>query len=267
MTIFNSQLGLFNKEYFSETGQMSGRKRSKSGVQLYLFPESELDRLKKRRIIKLLEAELSRPVELVVTRNRSVVLSSRKTRRGIEIRIHQVFLQADRRVILAVADLIKKGSQPAREIIDQYIRKNQRKIQSKKKRRELVLRAQGKVYDLAKILKKLGEKYHLPTRGIKITWSNARLKPGQSSIRLGSYNHDHRLIRVHPALDNVRVPRYFVEYIVYHELLHALIPPVSRNGRKNFHPAKFRELEKRFSYYQQAREFERYITKHWLKAD
>jgi len=246
---------------------MSKKKKSKSKVQLYLFPESELVRLKKRRIIKMLEAELSRPVELLLTNNRSVVLSSRRSRKGIEIRLHQVFLQADRRVILAVADLIKKGSQPAREIIDQYIRKHQRKIQSKKKRKTLILRTQGKVYDLAKILKRLGEKYHLPTRGIKITWSNARLRPGQGSIRLGSYNHDQRLIRVHPALDDIRVPRYFVEYIVYHELLHALIPPVSRNGRRNFHPAKFRELEKKFTYYQQAREFEKYITRHWLRAD
>ena len=246
---------------------MSKKKNSKSKVQLYLFPESELVRLKKRRIIKMLEAELSRPVELLLTNNRSVVLSSRRSRKGIEIRLHQVFLQADRRVILAVADLIKKGSQPAREIIDQYIRKHQRKIQSKKKRKTLILRTQGKVYDLAKILKRLEEKYHLPTRGIKITWSNARLRPGQGSIRLGSYNHDQRLIRVHPALDDIRVPRYFVEYIVYHELLHALIPPVSRNGRRNFHPAKFQELEKKFTYYQQAREFEKYITRHWLRAD
>ena len=242
---------------------MPKRSDSKCLTQLYLFPETELAHLKKRRIMKILENELNKQVDVIITRNRSVVLSSKTERKRVQVRMHQVFLEADRRVIRAVAELIKKDSSTARKIIDHYIQKNHKKIQAKK-RRGIQLQPRGRVYDLTKILKSLSEKYNLRVRGIKITWSNARIRPGQQSIRLGSYNHEQKLIRVHPALDSPDVPRYFVEYIVYHELLHALIPPVTKNGRKDFHPPNFKELEQKFSYYKQAREFERFITKTWL---
>ena len=54
-----------------------------------------------------------------------------------------------------------------------------------------------------------------------------RARAGQAprrSIKLGSYSATERLIRVHPALDRPWVPRYFVSYIVYHEMLHHVIP-------------------------------------------
>jgi len=232
--------------------------------QLLLFPESELDHIKKKRIIRILSEELSAPVDIELTLNRSLVLSSRKRHGTFQVRMHQAFLHADHRIIKAVADLIKKGSKPARIMINEYLKTHSRQIQPKRKTRALILNAQGKTYDLMKIMREIKTKYGIAKRGVKITWSNARLHKRQQSIRLGSYNHDEKLIRVHPSLDNPSVPKYFVEYIVYHELLHALVPPQDRPGRRNFHPREYHHLEKQFEHFKEARKYEKYITNHWL---
>ena len=70
-------------------------------------------------------------------------------------------------------------------------------------------------------------------------------KERASTIKLGSYSAVDRLIRVHPALDQKWVPRYFVAYIVYHEMLHHVIPGSRGLGRVNLHPPEFKEREKR----------------------
>jgi predicted metal-dependent hydrolase len=133
-----------------------------------------------------------------------------------------------------------------------------------KSARAIVLEPKGKVYDLEKILRELAKKYDLHPRRIKITWSRSRIRKGQQTIRLGSYNHDERLIRVHSSLDQASVPQYFVEYIVYHELLHALVPPENKRGKKDFHPPEYHKLEQKFEHFKEARKFEKYITSHWL---
>jgi len=232
--------------------------------QLLLFPETETEHQKKQRIVKILESELAAPVKIALTRNRSSVLTCRRQRGRVEIKMHQVFLSADRRVLKAVADLIRKGSQPARRVIDAYLRLHRGQIQRAKKARAVILNPGGKVYDLEKILKDLKRKYNLHPRGVKITWAYSRIRRRQRSIRLGSFHQDEKLIRVHASLDNPSVPRYFVEYIVYHELLHALVKPEERPGRRNFHPRQYHALEKKFEHFKQARKFEKYITAHWL---
>jgi hypothetical protein len=67
-----------------------------------------------------------------------------------------------------------------------------------------------------------------------------------------------RLIRVHPILDRPWVPRYFVSYIVYHEMLHHVIPQSQGSGRRMLHPPIFQARERLF------RDFDRALA--WEKA-
>jgi hypothetical protein len=65
------------------------------------------------------------------------------------------------------------------------------------------------------------------------------------------------LIRIHCLLDQSFVPRYVVENVVFHEMLHQLIPRQYMNGRWSIHPPEFRRQERRFCYYQQAEQWQR----------
>jgi len=243
------------------------KKQVKRGrrTQLLLFPETELDALKRKRIERILRRELCKEVELNFNRNRVVVVSSKNTPSSVQVRLHQVFLEADHRVIKAIAELIKDKSSSARELLDSFISSHHRRIHPKKKKRVLVLNSKGRVYDLRRLLKEVALEYDLSFRRIKISWSKARIRRGQRSLRLGSYSLKERLIRVNDKLDHPRVPRYFVKFIIFHELLHSAILPVKEKGRINYHPRDFYKIEKRFKNYEQAKRYERLITRTWLR--
>jgi hypothetical protein len=53
------------------------------------------------------------------------------------------------------------------------------------------------------------------------------------------------------------VPRYFVEYVVFHEMLHHMMPMPVKAGRRELHPPQFREREQRFRHFTRAIEWER----------
>jgi len=75
---------------------------------------------------------------------------------------------------------------------------------------------------------------------------------------MGVYFHDQKVIRIHPALDDARVPRYFVEMVVFHEMLHQIHPPaVDAVGRRIVHGPDFRAAERRFPGYLRARAWEK----------
>ncbi|MCE9593090.1 MAG: hypothetical protein K8S98_02755 [Planctomycetes bacterium] len=91
-----------------------------------------------------------------------------------------------------------------------------------------------------------------------ITFGRAGAARARRSLRLGSYDPRAHLIRIHPVLDQDFVPRWFVRYIVFHELLHAAIPiERGRDGRRVFHGPRFRARERAFSDYARAIEWER----------
>ncbi len=73
---------------------------------------------------------------------------------------------------------------------------------------------------------------------------------------MGTYLIDERIIRIHPALDQPFVPRYFVEWVVYHEMLHHVVPMPVVNGRRVYHSDEFRDLERRFDDFERARAWE-----------
>ncbi len=69
--------------------------------------------------------------------------------------------------------------------------------------------------------------------------------------------HKAREIRIHPALDKPDVPRFFVAFIVFHEMLHQLFPSERDTGRHVHHPRAFRDREKAFPLYEAAMTWER----------
>jgi len=83
--------------------------------------------------------------------------------------------------------------------------------------------------------------------GVRIGWSHSR-----SRTMLGHYDSSHRTITVTRWLDRRRVPRYVVEYLVFHEMLHARFPVEHRNHRRVLHSKAFREAERGFPHYQRA---------------
>jgi hypothetical protein len=110
----------------------------------------------------------------------------------------------------------------------------------------------GRYHDLDLILADLRACYFPNCAAVRICWGRWSGRSRPRSMRFGAYLPEEKLIRIHPALDQAFVPRSFVEFIVYHELLHHVIPPVRVNGRYQIHSAAFRRREREFPAYAEA---------------
>jgi hypothetical protein len=110
----------------------------------------------------------------------------------------------------------------------------------------------GRYHDLDMILADLRAQYFPDCAAVTICWGRWSGRTRTRSMRFGAYLPVDKLIRIHPALDQAFVPRLFVEFIVYHELLHHVIPPVRVKGRNQIHSAAFRRREREFPAYAEA---------------
>ena len=81
---------------------------------------------------------------------------------------------------------------------------------------------------------------------------------GRRHIIFGSWDFRAKLVRIHPALDAADVPEFFVTFVIYHELLHAVLDPLpTPSGRRCIHTAEFRRREKLHPDYAPSMTFER----------
>ncbi len=117
--------------------------------------------------------------------------------------------------------------------------------------RKVIASAQGAVYDLEAIFDELNARFfHGLLARPQMTWSRDHARNS-----LGHWDPAHNAIVVSRVFDSARVPRYAVEYIVYHEMLHLKHPVKLRGSRRAVHPAKFQEEEKLFPQLEAAKRF------------
>ncbi len=134
----------------------------------------------------------------------------------------------------------------------------------KRRGRKVISTATGRFYDLEKMFSRINRR-HFDGEIDKpaLTWSQRRAR----SI-LGHHDAAHETITISKALDSADVPEWFVEYILFHEMLHIKHRPRIINGRRYYHTAAFRAEEQRYPRYEQAQEWlDRVVRKrHELRA-
>jgi len=84
----------------------------------------------------------------------------------------------------------------------------------------------------------------------RMSWS-----PTKTRRILGHYDPAHNAIVISRIFDQSSVPRYAVEYIVYHEMLHLKHPVRLRGSRRCVHSAEFQAEEKLFPRVEEAEAF------------
>ena len=116
----------------------------------------------------------------------------------------------------------------------------------------------GRYFDLRAIFKKLNAEFfsNRLTR-YRVIWGRRRKERPKTYFVFATIQEEDRVIRVHPLLDAPFVPAWFMEYVLFHEMLHAVVPdePLP-SGRRRVHTETFRKWEKAFPFYQRARRWE-----------
>jgi hypothetical protein len=197
-------------------------------------------------------------LELRLTDNRYSIISVRRGRECYKARVHRMFAAAEPRLLRALARYIVHNDQRSSMLLSEFIEQNQGQIrhQPPRARRE-VLRTLGRVHDLSAVFDRLNRRFFGGKLDLRITWGSPCRRPAQRSIKIGAYLVEDRLIRVHPVLDQQIVPRFFIDWIVFHEMLHGKHAIRQVGGRRCFHPPEFSREEKRFPDYERARQWER----------
>jgi hypothetical protein len=205
-----------------------------------------------------LSSLLREPVDVELTDNAWTMVSYRRVQGRLRFRLHHMFARAHEPVMRALAGFTGRNRRAHGRAIDEYVRQNRELIRPLAPRPEAPLSPQGRIHDLAEIYAALNARHFGGAIEARIGWGRRNGAGRRRSIKMGVYFHDQKVIRIHPALDDGRVPRYFVEMVVFHEMLHQVHPPaVDGEGRRIVHGAEFRAAERRFPGYQRARAWEK----------
>jgi predicted metal-dependent hydrolase len=161
-------------------------------------------------------------------------------------------------LILTAKLLRKKVSPQANAIYRSFVKSQEISTKARENKRangrKIITASKGDVYDLEEIFAEINSKYFKDTiQKPTLTWS------ARKTFRiLGHHDAAHETIVISKSLDDAKVPRFVVEFVVFHEMLHVFHPTLLRDGRHYNHTPQFRRDEKKFAFYKEA---EKWIEK------
>jgi hypothetical protein len=123
---------------------------------------------------------------------------------------------------------------------------------------QLNLRHEGTHFDLRAIFNDLNQRhFRNRLRGYKVVWGRRRKHRPREQFVFGTIQEEDRVIRINPAMDQPFVPLWFLRYVLYHEMLHSVVPDETLSGnRRRVHTEEFNRRERKFPGYRRARRWE-----------
>lgn len=197
-----------------------------------------------------LEHSLKRPLTLTLTDTSRCLISVRIRDGALNVRLHRMFLAAGDDVIAEIVRFIKtrKGTTP---LVHAFARRHIGEL--KPPRPRLVkIKTAGKYHDLLEIFRTVNDLYFGGRISCAVTWGVMRSTRGVRKRTLGSFSGAGNVIRINPSLDRKAVPRFYMEFLMYHEMLHASLGIEEKNGRRAIHTPEFKRMESAFPDYARA---------------
>lgn len=183
----------------------------------------------------------------------------RKRKNTIYVRISDMLEDAPQDVLLALGIVLfykLKGKIPPeseKKIYKDYV--NSERIQTKAQKirkirgKKTLLGPKGEFHDLRKSYDRVNRKYFevaLPKPNL--SWSMRKTK-----TRFGHHDLVFNTIVISRTLDDKRIPKSLLDYVMYHEMLHQKHGRFYKNGKNHIHTRTFKEDERRFSGYKKAK--------------
>lgn len=195
-----------------------------------------------------LERLTGNAIALLITDNVVSMLSVREKNGLVIVRLNSMFLLADDNLLNEIARFIKtrKGKTP---LISRFIKQNTGEIK-KRSGRKITVRTAGRHFDLAVLFDKINLSYFDGRIKYMITWGTRQKKYASRKRTLGSCDRRAGIIKINPLLDDRSIPAYYIEYVIYHEMLHADLETVLKNGRRVVHSQEFKRRERLFEHYE-----------------
>ncbi len=203
---------------------------------------------------RYLEACLGPAVSLVLTDNSTSMLSARVKGGVTHVRLHRMFLNAGEPVLAEIVSFLKcrKG---AKSCFRDFVRRNRERLREKPPKK-ISVKTIGRHHDLRELFDEINAEYFESAIDALITWGVRSSRYAVRKRTLGSYNGSSNIIRINPVLDKKSVPRYFVAFVVYHEMLHKVVGKSRQGSRRCVHSQEFKKMERLFKQYERAKAWE-----------
>lgn len=201
------------------------------------------------------------PMDIRFRRFTSLNTTIRLREGKLHVRLSDLLEHAPENVLQAIAHILLAKlyrKQIAPHHNDRYRRYTQSEVVSKQaerirqtRGRKRITSAQGRLYNLEEVFEAVNHRFfHGLMAQPTLTWSAHVAKR-----MLGHYDAAHNTIVVSRVFDRPGTPRYAIEYLLYHEMLHLKHPVSVKAGRRCVHSREFQADERLFPELAQAREF------------
>lgn len=211
-------------------------------------------------IKEAIEKRANLRVLLKVKDYKSTFISVLRTRSKIQISLHKLFLDAPLDVKEAVVVYCLKRDKIAHSILKNYANRYFISADYTHRINKKNLKTKGEFFDLKHIMDNLNLIYFKGKLNLNITWFEKPVYRKFRHITFGSFDKNSKLVRINKMLDSSEISFYFINYIVYHEMLHYVCKEIiDDTGKRKVHTKEFKKKEKEFAYYNEAKEFEKKI--------
>ena len=195
-------------------------------------------------------------LQLKINDNRQTMLSVKWGSNLTKVSLHRMFLKAPKNVMQAVIAYIKREEKNLSKDAKVFIEERRAALDYSHLVDPERLVVDGDVYDVQKIYERLNKRYFKNRLNLQITWFGCHNQKNSSRCSLGLYYDSLKLIKIHRLLDNSQVPGYVIDFVVYHEMVHAVCPAyIDEKGVHRVHGDEFKELEEDFRFYKAATEW------------
>jgi hypothetical protein len=127
-----------------------------------------------------------------------------------------------------------------------------RKSQPRRSRfdpRALDAPTQGRVYDLREVFNTLNERCFSGRLLSFVRWGASRSRTSYHVVKTDDLGNHVNAITIAGVYNHPDVPRFAIEAIMHHEMLHIAIPPEKKDGRRIVHGKSFKMAEKKFNHF------------------
>lgn len=122
---------------------------------------------------------------------------------------------------------------------------------------QLDKKTKGVRYDLREVFDSVNSTYFKNSVEAFLRWGSPCSLTSYQTVRTAKNGKPVNLITIAGVYNHPDVPRFALDAIMYHEMLHIVIPPYYKNGRRVIHSPEFKRMERQHAFFAQWCEWEK----------
>jgi hypothetical protein len=218
------------------------------------------------KVKTFLQRKLKKKVKLTTTRKKELQVIAEEKDKLVSLKVNAIFLKAPFQILENLIDYFKTKNPQSEKILKEFLNNNKSLNNNNISKPEVVkeikydekISHQGRNHNLKVVFDMLNEKYFDNSISANITWSDKFNSKGSKEIEYSVFESKLNLIKINQFLDKSMVPKYFIGYVIFNEMLSCFFSNQdNKSNKKKDNSEELHEWEKKYHAFNKAREWER----------